>query len=313
MLSFVEEVCVPFLRDAQNPDGGWGYQRSSLSCVEPTCWALIALAKISKSRDLGRTIQRAADWLCAGQLPDGSWPTHIGRGEGSWATAPACLALHVEAGAPEAVARGTVWLCNAWPGEGGLWWRMRHWLLARRSTVRQNPFYRGWSWTLGTSSWVEPTSYALILLRNIPNQAHPRRATRRRKLGEGMLYDRMCPGGGWNTGNPLIYGVPGEPQVSPTVWALLALQDYRDRSENRKSLGWLELAYQHIRAPGSLSLAHICLEAYGRPTPRLEPALRRLHSRYQFLHSVLVMSWATLALSPGRDCLRCAPSSTDER
>ena len=28
-----------------------------------------------------------------------------------------------------------------------------------------------------------------------------------------MLYDRMCPGGGWNCGNPKVYGVAGEPLV----------------------------------------------------------------------------------------------------
>ena len=46
-----------------------------------------------------------------------------------------------------------------------------------------------------------------------------------------MLYDRMCPGGGWNCGNPMVYGVPGEALIVPTVWALLALRDEPKKTE----------------------------------------------------------------------------------
>ncbi len=44
---FVEEVCLPFLRNAQNRDGGWGFHPQSESRVEPTCWALQALSESS--------------------------------------------------------------------------------------------------------------------------------------------------------------------------------------------------------------------------------------------------------------------------
>ncbi len=170
--------------------------------------------------------------------------------------------------------------------------------------MRQNHSLRGWGWTPGTNSWVEPTSYSLILLRNIPEDSYPPRAAQRRRLGEEMLYDRMCPGGGWNSGNPLVYGVAGEPRVGPTVWALLALQDYCDRPQNRRSLEWLESVYKDIRGPASLALAHTCLETYGRPTPALEPALQSLYLTNQFFHHVPVVAWAAVALSPRRDWLR---------
>jgi len=76
----------------------------------------------------------------------------------------ASLALLAHDTAPERVAKGAKWLCNSWPGEGGWWWRFRHRLFAKPGTVRQDFSLRGWSWTPGTSSWVEPTSLALLLL-----------------------------------------------------------------------------------------------------------------------------------------------------
>jgi len=87
------------------------------------------------------------------------------------------------------------------------------------------------------------------------------------------------------------------------VWALLALQDYPDRPENQKSLDWLECAYEHIRGPGSLALAHLCLETYGRATPPLEPTLQRFFLNNQFFHSVPAMAWVLAALNPTRNFL----------
>jgi hypothetical protein len=169
--------------------------------------------------------------------------------------------------------------------------------LRRDRAVRQNRSLRGWSWTPGTASWVEPTSHALIAFRHIPKALHPPGAERRRQLAERMLYDRMCPGGGWNSGNPLIYGAAGVPRIGPTVWALLALQDYKDRPETRQSLDWLEQAYSQIQGPGSLALAHLCLQLYDRQAPALESALAALNSNNQLLGDTLAAAWAAIALS----------------
>jgi hypothetical protein len=112
-----------------------------------------------------------------------------------------------------------------------------------------------------------------------------------------MLYDRMCPGGGWNSGNPLVYGAAGVPRIGPTVWALLALKDYRDRPENRQSLDWLEQAYPQIQGPGSLVLAHFCLKIHDRSVFPLEPSLAALNSNNQFLGHTLAAAWAAISLS----------------
>lgn len=293
---FGEQFCLRLLVDTQNSDGGWGYRVHSPSSVEATSWSLSALAAASKQWDWTESADRGVDWLGKSQLTDGSWPQFRGHSEGCWVTALACSALHEQGRASDAVAKGIAWLCNTWPGEGGLWWRLRHRMVASSEVVRQNHGLQGWSWTPGTSSWVEPTSHVLMLLRSFPGAASSRRTSKRRRLGEGMLYDRMCPEGGWNCGNPMVYGVAGQPMVIPTVWALLALQDYRGRPENQKSLCWLWHAYDQIQGPGSLSLAHLCLETYGRTMQLLGPALGRLYLKNQFFHNTLVLAWASLAL-----------------
>jgi len=310
--SFRDEVCLPFLLRAQNSDGGWGYRPGQRSAVEPTSWTLLALADLFDSSAFQQTARRGTDWLLAAQLPDGSWPAYPGQSEGCWTTALAGLALHMHGQSPQAVAKGFDWLCNAWPGEGTLWRRVQHRLFVRSNVVRQNLSLRGWSWTPGTSSWVEPTAYTLILLHHLHADALPRRVEKRRRLAEAMLYDRTCPSGGWNSGNPLDYGVPGEPLVGPTVWALLALQNHRERAENQQGLEWLARAYEGIQGPASLVLAHMCLHAYGRPVIGLESCVRRLHAANGFLESVPVMAWAAMALEPGCRWLRWKRSGARE-
>jgi hypothetical protein len=303
-VSFREQICWPFLLAAQNPDGGWGYRPNQRSAVEPTSWTLLELASLSDSSPFEQAASQGMAWLLAAQLPDGSWPAYPDQREGCWTTALAGLVLHMHGLAPGAVAKGFDWLCNAWPGEGSAWRRLQRRLFVSSSTVRQNHSLRGWSWTPGTSSWVEPTAYALILLHRLYPGALPPRVEKRRRLAEAMLYDRMCPGGGWNSGNPFVYGVAGEPLVGPTVWALLALQDHCERAENQESLDWLARTYEPIRGPASLVLAHMCLQVYGRRVEGLESTLRRLYAANGFLQSVSVTAWAAMALGPGCRWLR---------
>ena len=298
--SFLKRFCIPFLVEMQNADGGWGYQRGTRSAVEPTAWALLAL----KSQNVSEAaLDGGMRWLHRAQLPEGSWPAFAGQGHGCWVTAPACLALSLCGDSSECVAQGLRWLCDSWPAEGGIWWQLRR-LVSPSSVVRQDFSLRGWSWTPGTASWVEPTAHALFALRSVPEQILPYGASRRCLLGERMLCDRMCQKGGWNSGNPMVYGVEGEPRVAPTAWALLALHGRCDHKHIRKSLDWLELAYPHVRGPASLALGHLTLEAYGRPAPPLEPGLWDLWRNNQFFDSVLATAWAVIALSPGRDWLR---------
>ena len=280
----------------QNCDGGWGYHLGSSSAVEPTSWALMALATWRRSPISAAVRARACQWLLETQGADGSWPAFPGQPQGCWVTSVASEALHLQGGAENAVRRGMLWLLNAWPADGTLWWRVRQALLFARVAHQDNSLC-GWNWTPGTASWVEPTAHALMFLRTLPHHFLPAQAAKRRQMAERMLCDRMCPGGGWNSGNPLVYGVAGVPRVSTTAWALLALRDQCQRPEVEMSLSWLEGAYRTICGPASLALAYRCLATYARQPSRISPDISELHAHNGFLENVLTLAWVLIALS----------------
>jgi hypothetical protein len=285
--------CLEFLVKNQNSDGGWGFHPASPSAVEATAWALMAL---TSSGGAPEECSRARGWLLEVQLPDGSWPALPGQTQGCWVTSLACHALYLQGESDDAVRRGLHWLLDQWPAEGTWWWRLRHWIFHSR-VASQDSSLRGWNWTPGTASWVEPTAQALIFLRLLPREWDSSPLTKRQQLAERMLYDRMCPGGGWNSGNPLIYGVPGVPRIGPTAWALLALRDHPGSAEVQTSLEWLERAYPAIHGAATLALANRCLTALGRTVPPLALAVEELYSQNVFYENVLTIAWILLALN----------------
>jgi Squalene-hopene cyclase C-terminal domain/Prenyltransferase and squalene oxidase repeat len=303
--AFAKSVCLPFLLKAQNKDGGWGFHPGSESRAEPACWALMALTNAAEA-ETSESIDRGIEFLRAAQLADGSWPSTPEERRGCWVTSLACWVLASEKNSATAVASGLGWLCGDWPRDSTLWRRLLGRFSAQRQVFPINAAYRGWGWTPRTSSWVEPTAFALLALQAAAPAELPAAAERRRQLAEALLYDRMCPGGGWNCGNPRVYGVAGEPLVVPTAWALLALRAYRERQENASSLAWLAASVPSIKSAGSLALARICLETYGRPWPSSARDLQLLYSGNAFLDSVQVAAWASLTTSGRRNWLRAA-------
>jgi len=293
----VQDFLPDLLRRAQNADGGWGYRPGLPSTTEPTAWSVLALQALHPSS--AKILIPAADWLQQAQSKEGAWPTGSGKEPGCWASALASLALlSLKDASQDAVIRGTKWLCETWPAEGDLLWRLRQqWQRKTATVVHQDHSLRGWGWTPNTASWVEPTAYVLILLQNVPGKLRPPQAAKRIQLGERMLFDRACPGGGWNAGNPLVYGVPGVPRISPTVWALLALRNHKDRAAILEGLEWLHQRYQNLRSPASLALAHLCLKVYGRTANHIETQLGAFYSNNQFLQSIPAIAWAVLALN----------------
>ena len=312
--SFAENVCAPLLRDAQNSDGGWGFHPGANSRVEPTCWALKALMSLSSPDNFdGNAIRLGCSFLIAAQLADGSWPSTSEEKTGCWVTSLACWVLEGESEGEKkyskAIALGLNWVCGDWPRDSGWWQRLLRRLSSAKQHAKHNDSARGWGWTPGTSSWVEPTAFALLALESHQRLEHPS-AQKRRKLGELLLYDRMCPGGGWNCGNPEVYGVAGEPLVIPTTWALLALRKYPERPENIQSLAWLEKNFTKIQGPASYALARLCLAAYDS-RPNMDGASSAdLHAKNEFLRSITVAAWMILAASNPQNWL--APGSTVE-
>ena len=298
---FVSSVCLPFLQAAQNQDGGWGFHPGSQSRVEATSWALLTLMGVESAKEMQRAGFR---FLRATQLPDGSWPSSATQNVGCWTTSLASWALLADPESRTAVAAGLRWICGDWPRDSSFIRRMIRKLSSLHQASSQDDSLRGWGWTPRTASWVEPTAFALIALDQAPKDLLPGSANRRRQLAKALIYDRMCPGGGWNCGNPMVYGVPGDPLIEPTVWALLALRDEPNRRENVISLEWLEKSVSGVLGAGSLALAKICLETYERDCPASAPNLRDVYETNEFLGNVPVMAWTCLALSPRSSWLR---------
>ena len=303
-MNFSEEICLPYLRAAQNPDGGWGFRSGAQSRVEPTAWALIALQQAFSTRADGGhanadsdASQRGLRYLADSQLVDGSWPAAAGQAQGAWVTSLACWAFLSANENRAELARGLNWLAAERPGDAGTWFRFLRGFTANKKVSSQNDALWGWSWTAGTASWVEPSAYALLVLLAAPQDLVPSGAASRLKLAEAMLFDRMCPGGGWNCGNPMVYGVAGEPQVSTTVWALLALREHAERSEVQQSLAWLEKNWSSIESPASLALTQIALNGFDRGNSTFIATIERLYQPDAIAWTVPVAAWAALAAS----------------
>ena len=294
---FAANFCLPFLRNAQNADGGWGFQPESQSRVEPSCWAISALQSVGNTPRSGEMVERGRRFLRAAQIADGSWAASTDEKTGCWVTSLACMVLTSDPQAKRPVAAGLSWICDDWPRDSSPLRRLLGRFPSQRTISAQNDSYRGWGWTPRTSSWVEPTSFALLALARTSEEALPKLGARRRELGRRMLYDRMCPGGGWNCGNPMVYGVAGEPLIVPTVWALLALRSDPGRPEFAASLAWLERNVENARGAGSLALARMCLEVCGGKWPATAAAPADFYSRNEFLQSIPVTAWTCLTMS----------------
>jgi hypothetical protein len=61
------------------------------------------------------------------------------------------------------------------------------------------------------------------------------------------------------------------------------------------SLDWLENILATVQGPGSLALARICLESYGRKWSIAMPSVSDFYERNEFLGSIPVVAWLCLA------------------
>lgn len=276
--------CTRELIARQLPNGGWPCaRRSAQAAVEPTALALLALPPNSiAERDA------AIDFLLSIQNPNGSWPAFAGDDEtGSGYTGLALYALNRLSVQGTATDRAVGWLLHARGRESSWLWRWKFRTFDRHA--RFDPGKFGWPWMAETASWVVPTSYSLLALKS---GRHPSRQTRLRvRRGVQMLYDRICPQGGWNAGNGVVYGSPMVPHPDTTAIALLALQGEQASEPISTSLDWLERRAQACFAAWSLSWAILALDAYERPIRGLIERLAGL------VESVEIDDCATLAVA----------------
>jgi hypothetical protein len=255
--------------------GGWSYGSStSQAALEPTCLSLLALRW-----DSSPACARGLKLLLDLQNPNGGWRAFNGDdSDGSGLTALAVIALINNGEMTLQTERGLEWLLRSKGYESHWLWR---WKFETTDThVRFDPNKFGWPWLPGTCSWVIPTALSIIALRQAFVCCKPDQVRFRIRRGMEMLLDRACPGGGWNAGNGVVYGVPLAPHLDATAIALLALGgDQRNNHAVASALDWLEHTVQTCSAPWSLAWSILALDAHSRPIEALVDRL--ITSRHQ--------------------------------
>lgn len=247
------------LLECDTPAGGWSYYPAEAqSHLEPTCLSLLALKSRSEPR-----VDHGLEFLLRTQNPNGSWPAFAGDDqEGCWVTALAVFTLNEFRAGPNAVARGVDWLLDSKGKESHWLWK---WKFRISDThVRFDPDKFGWPWMPDTNSWVIPTSFALLSLKQCFPSYRPSRVRVRITHGIAMLFDRVCPDGGWNAGNGVVYGAPLAPHLDATAIALLALRGQKQNPITAASLSWLEDRSLFCSAPSSLAWSILALRAHGQ-------------------------------------------------
>jgi hypothetical protein len=124
-------------------------------------------------------------------------------------------------------------------------------------------------------SWVIPTAFAVIALKRSRrgNLDLAARIGHRIDRATEMLLDRACPGGGWNSGNGVVFGVPVAAHLDATAIALLALRSHCRDSTVERGLRWLLRVVRGCPSPYSLAWAIMALKAYEDCHPGLSELL----------------------------------------
>jgi hypothetical protein len=279
----------------QLPCGGWAaLASSSQPAIEPTCYSALAIG----SAPVG-DIERAQGFLLRTQNPNGSWPVFPGDDqEGGWITSLAVTALRDVALAIPARLQGIHWVLNCAGKESNWFWKWKFRTADRH--VRFDPDKYGWPWFPDTASWVVPTASAILALKQVPCSCGDlNRVAARIDCGTQMLFDRACPGGGWNAGNGVVYGTALAPHPDDTAIALLALRDREKDAVVQGSVDYLQRVAPTLWVPWSLSWAILALAAHCRPTASLSSSLAGLPDLTS-IEDTSTLALVCLALDPHR-------------
>jgi hypothetical protein len=240
------------LLDLRQGPGAWGYRDRSTPAVEPSCLAALGLlANQDSPGEEGWAVAIAtARWLVSIRQPDGSLGVTLELPEPGWATPFALLVWSSLGGFETERSKAFGWLLGL---EGQTMAR------SKGDPMGHDTSIPGWPWVAGTHSWVEPTAMALLALARGGFADHARA-----RDGVRLLLDRAIPTGGWNLGNPVVFGKPLRPLPGPTGLALLALAKMRAHSKIvDQALDYLCSALAMTLAPVSLGWGLLGLRAWG--------------------------------------------------
>lgn len=264
---------ISSLHRQRNADGGWPYYAGRKSRLEPTSWAALATGSAVISTPLG-TWQQADGFL-----------VEPATGEVNIAfNALAILCANAPGGASSAMFDNVI---KALVESRGV-------AVAQHPQARQDSSLRAWSWTTGAFSWVEPTAWALLALKR---WAAPSAAVSARiATGEHVMRDRACPGGGWNYGNPEVYGKALPGHVPPTAIGIMALQDRKTEPVVGDAVAFIERRALLEGSTTALALSQLALSAVGRVPSRMVDALVAHAPHTESFGNIAAMAMAAYAL-----------------
>jgi hypothetical protein len=285
-------ILVELLLKRQLQSGGWSFLGSRQSCVEATSLAVLALGL--DAEDARRS---GIAHLLAAQRADGSWPAFLGDPEGSWVTALALCTLNTTGDLASAREKALRWVDAERGREGHWFWRWKFKTVDRN--VRFDPDKYGWPWISGSASWVIPTAFSIIAIKQFTVCNRSEASGKRIHLGVEMLLDRACVDGGWNSGNSVVYGVPLRPHVEATAIALLALQDEQRTEMIQKSLSWLRQNAASVDSVSSLAWCILSLFVYQEPIGGLKNRLATVIGDGRDIRNNATLATAILAMKCG--------------
>jgi hypothetical protein len=287
----VINLLTELLLKRQLRSGGWSFFGSRQSSIEATSLAVLALGFGAHAQQSGIA------HLLDSQRPDGGWPAFIGDSESCWTTALALCALNATGDFELARKKALHWL-DAERGREAHWlWRWKFKTVDRN--VHFDPDKYGWPWGPGAASWVMPTALSIIAIKQYTVCNRDDVSDQRIRVGIQMLLDRGCVGGGWNSGNSVVYGVPLLPHVETTAIALLALQEEEGPPVVRAGLAWLRNRAASIESAESLAWCILSLFVYREPVEQLKRVLATKVGEGLGVQNAATVATALLALKCG--------------
>jgi len=292
--NIIHAALVDQLLSRRSPGGGWGYRAGGQYSAEAT--ALATLAGWQRLDPSARTA--ILDYWKNHHLPDGSWSSiALLNSGGNWPTAIIANTLAQVAPRHPCLPKALRSLVSAEPGEAFWLWRLK--FRTTDTQVRFDPSKYGWSWVSDSVSWVIPTAGAILALERGRRLGliRGREVERRLALGCSMLLDRMCPGGGWNAGNSVVYGVALAPHIDVTSIALAGLRFHCHLPEVRQSFSWLLAA--DCSSAFSLACKILALQSYVDVRSDARPAMEAAQAKLAVLtrEPTQIAENSTLALS----------------
>ena len=242
------DAAIASLITEQGSNGGWPYALGQAASTEPTALSCLALHTIAPT---STAIVAGCQWLLAQQEPSGHFRPITGLMEPTWPTPLAALVLN-SCGYPDPMS----------PAIQALLDEPVYSLSRERSAslFGYNTELRGWPWTAGGFSFIEPTAMAMLLLKRAGYGQHPRV-----REATAMLRDRAIAGSGWNYGESVVLNGQLFPTVLSTSYALLALADEQD-DITATAVDWLALQHEQSFSFLSHGWAMIALKLYERLT-----------------------------------------------